>query len=29
MMTNMPDSPGKRAADKELGMANADMSTAR
>jgi hypothetical protein len=29
MMTTIPDSPGKRAADKELAMANTDMSTGK
>ena len=29
MMMSMPDSPGKRAADKEMGMANTDMSAGK
>ena len=29
MMMSMPDSPGKRAADKEIGIANADMSNGK
>jgi hypothetical protein len=29
MMMTMPDTPGKRAADKEIGMANADMSNGK
>jgi hypothetical protein len=29
MMNTMPDTPSKRAADKEIGMANADMSSGK
>jgi hypothetical protein len=29
MMMSMPDTPSKRAADKEIGMANADMSNGK
>jgi hypothetical protein len=29
MMMSMPDSPGKMAANKEIGMANTDMSTGK
>jgi hypothetical protein len=29
MMMTMPDSPGKMAANKEIGMANTDMSTGK
>jgi hypothetical protein len=29
MMMGMQDTPGKRAADKEIGMANADMSAGK
>jgi len=29
MMTSMPDSPGKMAANKEIGMANTDMSSGK
>jgi hypothetical protein len=28
-MNTMPDTPSKRAADKEIGMANADMSSGK